>query len=226
MPTLFLLGDSTCADKRTESRPETGWGECFHPYLADGWTLDNRAVNGRSTRQFLLEGNFQAVENVLQPGDAVLLQFGHNEPKPEAWRHTEPWTTYQDNLRLMVASIRNHGATPYFVTSIARRRFLPVDGALVLQDTHGDYPVAMQAVAQDLRVPCVDMTSATMRWLSGIGDEASKRFFMNFSAGLYQNYPNGKADDTHLRPEGAAKVAGMIAERLAKLTPKPEFLKS
>lgn len=226
MPTLFLLGDSTCADKRAEARPETGWGECFHPYLADDWALDNRAVNGRSTLQFLLEGNFQAVEDVLRSGDAVLLQFGHNEPKPEPWRHTEPWMTYQDNLRSMVTSIRNHGAMPYFVTSIARRRFLPVDGTLVLQDTHGDYPVAMQAVAQDLQVPCVDMTSATMRWLSGVGDEASKRFFMNFPAGLYQNYPDGKADDTHLRPEGAAKVAEMIAERLAKLTPKPEFLKS
>lgn len=226
MPTLFLLGDSTCAVKRAEARPETGWGECFRPYLADGWTLDNRAVNGRSTRQFLLEGNFSEVEDALRPGDAVLLQFGHNEPKPEPWRHTEPWTTYQDNLRLMTASIRKRGATPYFATSIARRRFTIVRDTMTLQDTHGDYPKAMEAVAKEMEVPCIDMTSATMRWLSCAGDEGSKRFFMNFPAGRYPNYPDGKADDTHLRPEGAEKVAEMIAERLAKLTPPPKFLKN
>lgn len=225
MPTLFLLGDSTCATKREEARPETGWGECFSPYLASGWVLDNRAINGRSTRQFLLEGDFASVEASLQKGDAVLIQFGHNEPKPEPWRHTEPWTTYQENLRLMVNSIQNHGAIPFLATSIVRRRFVEIDGIAVFQDTHGDYPKAMQAVAAEMGVPCIDMTSATIHWLSSLGDHASKRFFMNFPAGVYPNYPDGKADDTHLRPAGALEVAKLVAQRLAELNPQPVFLK-
>ncbi len=225
MPTLFLLGDSTCATKREEARPETGWGECFSPYLAPGWILDNRAINGRSTRQFLLEGDFASVEASLQKGDTVLIQFGHNEPKPEPWRHTDPWTTYQENLRFMVSSIRTHGAMPFLATSIARRRFVVVDGIVTLQDTHGDYPKAMQAVAKELNVPCIDMTLATMHWLSSAGDRNSKRFFMNFPAGRYPNYPDGKADDTHLRPEGAKEVAKLMAQRLADLNSRPVFLK-
>ena len=33
---------------------------------------------------------------------------------------------------------------------------------------------------------------------------------MNFGPGLYPNYPNGKEDNTHLRPEGAELIANMI----------------
>ena len=40
---------------------------------------------------------------------------------------------------------------------------------------------------------------------------------MNFPGGLYHNYPNGKEDNSHLRPEGAMYFAGMLAEELKKL---------
>lgn len=224
MPTLFLLGDSTCAIKKDSARPETGWGECFERYLAPGWKLDNRAVNGRSTRQYLLEGDFGTVETSIQNGDAVLIQFGHNESKPEPWRHTEPWTSFQENLRLMIFRLRELGASPYLATPIARRKFVEVDGNSILQDTHGDYPKAMLAIAAELSIPCLDMTAATMRWLSEAGDEASKRFFMNFPAGLHPNYPHGKDDDTHLRPEGAQEIARMVYRQLSICPPKPGFL--
>ncbi|MDY3850141.1 MAG: hypothetical protein SOZ46_04915, partial [Bullifex sp.] len=48
--------------------------------------------------------------------------------------------------------------------------------------------------------------------LNSEGEEKSLRFFMNFGPGLYPNYPEGREDNTHLRPEGAAMVASLIAE--------------
>ena len=47
--------------------------------------------------------------------------------------------------------------------------------------------------------------------------------FMNFPAGMYENYPEGKQDNTHLRPEGAAWIASLIADGLKPYA--PPFLK-
>ena len=69
----------------------TGWGEMFSPYLAEGWSLRNLAVNGRSTRMILLEGIFYDCFWEAEEGDWVIIQFGHNENKPEDYRRTEPY---------------------------------------------------------------------------------------------------------------------------------------
>ena len=62
-------------------------------------SVENRAMAGRSARTFLDEGRWDKVYNALQPGDFVLIQFGHNDEKPRATLHTEPGSTFDDNLR-------------------------------------------------------------------------------------------------------------------------------
>ena len=42
-------------------------------------SVENRAMAGRSARTFLDEGRWDKVYNALQPGDFVLIQFGHND---------------------------------------------------------------------------------------------------------------------------------------------------
>ena len=37
---------------------------------------------------------------------------------------------------------------------------------------------------------------------------------MNFPAGVYENYPEGKSDNTHLRPEGARAIARLVYEAM------------
>lgn len=219
MPKLFIFGDSTAAPKDDSARPETGWGECFSIYLSPSWTLENRAVNGRSTRQVLLNGEFFKALSAAEKGDAALIQYGHNESKIDEERHTEPWTSFRDNLTYMANSLRNKGVSVFFLTPIARRSF--VDGKIM--DTHGDYPKAMIETAEELKIPYVDMTAITMDFLQREGDERSKEYFMNFPAGLYQNYPDGDLDNTHLRPLGAQKIALFVKEGLS--TFNPSFLK-
>ena len=72
MSVLYLLGDSTCAIKREDARPETGWGEEFQSYVKDGWIVDNRAINGRSTKSFIDEGNFDSILEVADFGDSAI----------------------------------------------------------------------------------------------------------------------------------------------------------
>jgi len=213
MRKVILLGDSTCANKREEARPETGWGECFASYLKEDWCLYNLAQNGRSTQMVLLEGIFADACHLAGKGDYVLIQFGHNESKKEAHRHTEPWTTFRYNLHYMINRLKKKEFNVILISSIARRNFQK--GHMV--DTHGDYPAAMKKAAKENNLPFIEMSQRTLDYLDKVGEEESLKYFMNFPAGLYPNYPEGKTDNTHLRPEGAALIASMIAEEAKKL---------
>lgn len=219
MQKVFIFGDSTAAPKRDSARPETGWGECFSKYLSASWTLDNRAINGRSTKQVLSNGEFASALSEIKEGDVALIQYGHNEGKPDEERHTEPWISFRNNLIYMAKAIRNKGAEVIFLTPISQRSF--VDG--LLEDTHRDYPKAMIVTAKELSIPIIDMTKVTMAVLEALGEEKSKDLFMNFPAGVYENYPEGKEDDTHLRPAGAEKVAQLVYSLLLELN--VDFLK-
>ena len=39
----------------------------------------NKAVAGRSARSYTVEGHFQAIADLLVPGDFVVIEFGHND---------------------------------------------------------------------------------------------------------------------------------------------------
>lgn len=215
MSTLFLLGDSTCAEKEPSARPETGWGEAFGKYLNDGWTLCNMAKNGRSTEMILLEGIFYDCLWSAQSGDWVLIQFGHNENKPEVYRYTDPDGKFVFNLHYMIDNFLKKGVHPILASPIARRRF--VDRRAI--NTHIGYPEAMKRVADEYGIPFVELTQKTLSILESIGDEESKKYFMNFPSGLYDTWPEGKTDDTHLRPEGARWIAGLVHDGLVPYAP-------
>ena len=83
------------------------------------------------------------------------------------------------------------------------------------------YPIAkaMKEAGRRLSVPVLDVTDATMKLLSELGEEKSRELFMNFDSGLYPNYPDGDDDNTHLRPYGAKTIAKIIADLLVEYKP-------
>ncbi|MFD2571626.1 SGNH/GDSL hydrolase family protein [Spirosoma soli] len=96
---IFLIGDSTMADKRPADAPETGLGMVLPNFFNPTVEVQNHAVNGRSTRSFRTLGHWQKVQNELRPGDWVLMQFGHNDQKIEdTARYAAPQTDYRKNL--------------------------------------------------------------------------------------------------------------------------------
>ncbi|KAF4770089.1 hypothetical protein N7455_009341 [Penicillium solitum] len=74
--TIYLAGDSTMAKGGTGSST-AGWGEYVTPYTS--LTVSNQAVAGRSARSYTREGRFDAIEAVVQSGDWVIIEFGHND---------------------------------------------------------------------------------------------------------------------------------------------------
>lgn len=214
--TLYLIGDSTMSDKKNpESNPEFGWGQVLPMYFTDAVNIDNRAVNGRSTRSFIAEGRWNAVKNELKSGDYVFIQFGHNDQKiNDPKRYTNPYTAYRKNLEIFVNETRAAGANPVLFSSIVRRKFNE-QGTLI--DTHGVYPMVARQVAEDLNVPFIDLQYLTELMEESYGVEKSKDLHLHFQPGENDYFPDGKEDDTHLSELGAKTVSGLVVKELIRL---------
>lgn len=210
--TVFTIGDSTMANKKTEVAPETGWCQVFLAFVDQSVEVKNRAVNGRSTKSFINEGRWKNVLDSLKAGDYVFIQFGHNDAKiKDSTRYTDPFTNYRKNLERFVRETREKGATPILFTSIVRRSF---ENGL-LKDTHGNYPVVTRLVASEMNVPLVDLQMLTAGAVTALGAEASKSIYLWTPP--TEKFPEGRKDDTHLNVEGATLVAKLAAQQLMLL---------
>ncbi|KAI5859979.1 carbohydrate esterase family 12 protein [Durotheca rogersii] len=59
--------------------PTEGWGEYLQYSFGSEYVVRNAAIGGRSARSFTREGRFAAVADVVNPGDWVVIEFGHND---------------------------------------------------------------------------------------------------------------------------------------------------
>lgn len=210
--TVWTIGDSTMANKKAEVAPETGWCQAFPNFVTEKVEIKNRAMNGRSSKSFITEGRWKWVLDSLKSGDYVFIQFGHNDEKnQDSTRYTEPFTTYKRNLERFVREAREKGATPILFTSIVRRKF--ENGMLI--DTHGNYSVVTRLVANEMKVPLVDLQMLTVGAVTALGDESSKQVYLWTPP--TEKFPEGRKDDTHLCKEGANLVAKLAAQQLMLL---------
>jgi len=240
--TIFVIGDSTAANKdTTHGKVERGWAmmlqECFDPnYIV----VDNHAVNGRSSKSFIDEGRWDKVLERIKPGDYVIIQFGHNDEKPKADRHTDPGSTFDYNLAKYVRETRERGGIPVLMNPVVRRNFFVVapkndddeklrtstfkDGVKMVEgdtlyDTHGLYRVAPKDVATRMNCHFVDANTITHNLEQGLGTEASKKLHMWFRPGEEPSEPKGKQDNTHYNKYGARVVANLLADALCEEIP-------
>ena len=79
-PVLFTIGDSTVKNEDRDDDSMWGWGSVIDELFdTTRITVENHAMAGRSARTFLDEGRWDKVYDALQPGDYVIMQFGHND---------------------------------------------------------------------------------------------------------------------------------------------------
>ena len=192
----------------------TGWGEPLASMLCDNVRVINYARNGRSTKSFSSEGRWDHLLSQLHKGDVVMIQFGHNDQKIDnPALFTRPWKEYKENLQRFVGDVRDRGADPVLLTSVARRAFNPQGS---LDNTLGDYPASTRAVAKSMAVDVIDLNTATRALIEAEGPDASKALYLHLASGVHHNYPEGVQDDTHLSPQGALQVARLVADELQK----------
>jgi DNA sulfur modification protein DndE len=218
---VFLIGDSTMADKIPADFPETGWGMPFAKLFNEAVEVQNHAYNGRSTKSFRREGRWAKVQSQLKKGDYVFIQFGHNDAKEsDTSRYAPAQTDFRANLIRYVKETRASGATPILLTPTQRRKF---DSTGVFIDQHADYPAVVREVAAQEKVMLIDVEKASKAIIQQEGPEGAKKIFLHYPVGIFKKFMKGVADDTHFSPYGATRMANLVADALSNST---EHLKS
>lgn len=214
--TVYIIGDSTIANKEVKAYPETGWGMPFTYFFDSSVLIDNRAKNGRSTKSFMAEGLWKPVIENLQEGDYVFIQFGHNdEGKEKVGRYTTPGE-FKTNLTMYVNESRSKKAIPVLITPVSRRTF---DSSGKIKESHPIYADAVREVAKQLNVPLIDLDSKSQTLLQQFGQKNSTWLFNQLEPGEHPNYPAGIKDNTHFSELGARKIAEIVLAEIRSLLP-------
>ena len=210
--TIYSIGDSTMSKANTaDNYPGRGWMQMINDFFDENTVIINQGASGRSSKSFRTEGLWNKVISRVKPGDYVFIQFGHNDAKPDSLRHTDPQTSFKENIRNYVKEVRAKGANPILFTSIVRRSF-GTNGKLI--DTHGEYVTVVRDLAKEMKVPLIDLNKMSAEMVEKQGPEESKKLYMYVEAGVTPKLPKGKKDDTHLNEYGASKIAELAIQGL------------
>ena len=215
-PTVYLAGDSTVVDQDVE--PWAAWGQMLPRFFRPGVVVANHAESGETIRSFETERRLAKVMSLIQRGDYLFIQFGHNDQKPNAVSLDD----YKKLLAEYIAQTRAKGATPVLVTSMNRRTF---DAAGKITNSLGGYPDAVREVAAAQRVALIDLNAMSKTLFEAMGPEGSLKAFMHYPANAFPNQIQAIGDDTHFNTYGAYELARCVVRgiREAKL-PLRKFL--
>ncbi|MDB5084361.1 MAG: hypothetical protein JWN30_1247 [Bacilli bacterium] len=224
IPTLFLAGDSTMTDQPSGQFPYAGWGQMLSRFFNSSIAVSNRARSGRSTKSFIQEGRLDQIWNWIRPGDYLLVQFAHNDEKNNAGG-TEPFTTYQQYLKIYLDGARQRGAIPLLATPV-HRRFFDADGKI--QNTHGEYSEAMKQLAVEETVSIIDLANLSKLFFEKVGEEGTKQIFMWTEPHDFASFADGTRDNTHFQEQGGIAIARLFANAISEHPNHPlyPFLRS
>ena len=239
-PVVFICGDSTVKNiDKADHTGMWGWGSLAKTVFdTTKIVVTNQAIAGRSTRKYINDGRWERIYNSLQPGDFVLLQFGHNDignltdKKGRAVIASAQDTchVYQIEgdgryeliysfgwyLKKMIDDVREKGATPILL-SLTPRNEWPGGHIERRDDTYGRW---YREVVEQTGVDFIDVHNISADFLdkkfASSNPEKSKQ-----KAAVYFNH-----DHTHTSYQGALMNAKSLAKGLkAQKSPLADYLR-
>ncbi|MCI6081980.1 MAG: rhamnogalacturonan acetylesterase [Prevotella sp.] len=210
---IFLCGNSTVTDQPSE--PYASWGQMAPVWFGPDVVIANHAESGLATSSFIAQGRLDQVIAQMKKGDYVLCEFGHNDQK-ERSAGSGAWYNFSQNLKVFIDRVRAKGGNIIFVTPTQRRAFDEATHTKI-QETHGDYPDAMRAVARRENVPVIELHDMTRTFFETLGYEGSKESLVHYPANTFPDQTKALADNTHFNPYGAYEVAKMVIMGMKQL---------
>lgn len=233
-PVLFTIGDSTV---RNEDKGDGmwGWGSVIADLMDTARiSVENHAIAGRSARTYLDEGRWDKVYNALQPGDFVLIQFGHNDAgdihtgkaraelpgagnesrifKMEATGKYKIVYTFGWYLRKFIMDVKEKGAYPIVLSHTPRNKW---DNGQIERNAKS-FGLWTRQAAEEAGAWFIDLNKIT-------GDKLQD---MGFNEGLRVVGEYFMRDHTHTSLKGAQLNAQSIVEGLMQTDcPLKDFLK-
>ena len=229
-PAVFIIGDSTVKHGHGDGAGgHWGWGDPIQQYFDSSKIIvENHALGGTSSRTYRTKGLWTKVVNQLQPGDFVLMQFGHNDNGPlnddfrargtikgtgdESQEINNRLTgkhetvhSYGWYIRQYIRETKAKGATPIVIAPIPRN--LWKNGKMLPNNT--DYTSWARQVAQQEKVPFINLNQKMATVLAPPGqDSVTGTYFL-------------ASDHTHTTAKGALLAASKVVEGLKELSECP-----
>ena len=234
-PVLFTVGDCTVKNNDDDENGMWGWGSVIaDKFDLNRITVENCAKAGRSARTYLDEGRWDKVYNALQPGDFVLIQFGHNDAGaintgkaraelPGAGSESKVFLmeasgkyqviyTFGWYLRKFIMDVKEKGATPIVLSYTPRNIW---DNGEIQRNT-GSFGKWTREAAEQTGTCFIDLNNLSADKLQKMGWEQGLRV-----VGEYFNH-----DHTHTSLKGARLNVESIVEGLkASGSPLKDYLK-
>jgi rhamnogalacturonan acetylesterase len=223
-PTLYIIGDSTVRNGTKQiGNPLQGWGSLIGAYFdTTRITVRNNAMGGTSSRTFISSGLWEKVLTQLQPGDFVIMQFGHNDSSPVVdstrargtikgtgeesqeiynplLKKKETVYTYGWYLRKFVKEAQSKGATAIICSPVPRNNWK--DGKVNRADS--DYGKWSEETAATMKVGFVHLNHLIADRYDKLGADTVKTFF--------------PGDNTHTNARGADINAQCVVEGLKSI---------
>lgn len=219
VPTIFVAGDSTVGDPRRG--PGGNWPTQLCQFFKPEVAVCNSAEGGETSKSFITGYRFDKVLSQMKAGDFFLVQFGHNDSKPQ-WpqSYTEPTTSFKAYLQVFIAETRRRGATLVFVTPMERRS----NG-----DTVGPWARAMREVAAQENVPLIDQWTMSKELWTAMGPNVGQAFSDQTHLSGYGGYLLSKLIVRGIKAN-VPGLAGFIVDDFKSMEPTnpeppPEYLK-
>ena len=215
--TIHVAGDSTVQTYKDSAYPQTGWGQVLG-YFFDGARVkvNNAALGGRSSRNFIEEGRLDGIMNAAQKGDYLLVQFGHNDRdySKEA-RYVKP-EDFPGYIQQFVDAGKKKGVNVILVSP------MNLNGSRNVFSTGSnnyDARGMMQTIAKNNKIPFVDLNMKSYNLYNAtyknIPDYVTRYLYKKLEKGEYPNYPDGVNDGTtHFQEMGSMGHAQLICEEL------------
>jgi len=224
LPSIYLIGDSTVRTGTGDgTNGQWGWGSFLDNWFdTDRVNVVNRAIGGRSSRTYITQGYWKQQLELLNPGDVVLIQFGHNDASPindssrargvldgigderehianKLTGEEETVYTYGEYLRTYISDIRDKGATPIICSPV------PTYGEVI--GKLDDFATWAEQVATAEGVAFLNLNEIISLKYEEAGQEQVEAYFVD--------------DRVHTTREGAQFSAKMVVAALKGLQRNP-----
>ncbi|HYQ58368.1 MAG TPA: rhamnogalacturonan acetylesterase [Draconibacterium sp.] len=225
-PTIYTVGDSTVKNGQGDGAGGLwGWGDPLVQYFDTSMVNhENHAMGGTSSRTYRDLGFWQRVLDKLQPGDYVLLQFGHNDSgaindnsrargtikgigdeteeidNMLTGKH-EIVHTYGWYMRQYIREAKAKGAIPIVMSPIPRNDW--ENGQVPRNDE--SYGKWAKTVAEEEDAFFIDLNEKLASAMENLGEE-------NVTDVLFY-----KRDHTHTTAKGAVLAASLIVDGVKEL---------
>jgi len=210
VPTVFLIGDSTVCDQPAE--PWNSWGQMLPRFFKPEIAVANHAESGETVADSLRAQRFEKIFRLLQPGDYLFVQFGHNDQKNKA---ADALDVYQSDLKAVVERTRKLGGTPVLVTSMERKGGLD-------HDTLAGYPDAVRAVAKAEGCALIDLHAMSRVLYHALGNDLGRAFQDGTHHNNYGSYELAKCVVAGIK-QARLPLAKSIADDFGDFDPaKPD----